>query len=195
VSREKVEAIVGRNVEVKARASDFAVQRRRAVELAGGPPEVLHQEDTFFRSRRGRLKLRRFSDNAGELIHYEREDAEGPSESRYMIVPTSEPVVLRCALSKALGTLGTVVKRRELFLVEGTRIHLDEVEGLGEFLELEAVLGPGESRKSGEERVRKLSAALCIDDSDLIDSAYIDLLRKMSSKDEESTAAPDGEDH
>jgi predicted adenylyl cyclase CyaB len=167
---------VGRNVEIKARASDFAAQRERAAGLADGPPEVIHQEDTFFRSRRGRLKLRKFSDAAGELIHYERPDAEGPVESRYMIIPTGEPDVLRKALSQGLGTLGTVVKRRELFLAEGTRIHLDEVEGLGQFLELEAVLGPGESRESGEERVRELSAALGIEDSDLVDGAYIDLL-------------------
>jgi predicted adenylyl cyclase CyaB len=190
-----VEAVVGRNVEIKAWASDFAAQRSKAVELAGGPPEVLHQEDTFFRSRRGRLKLRKFSDAAGELIHYERADAEGPSESRYMIIPTGEPIVLRDALSKALGTLGTVVKRRELFLIEGTRVHLDEVEGLGHFLELEAVLGPDESRESGEERVRQLSTALGIEDSDLIDSAYIDLILKKRPTDEESAAGAGREEH
>jgi len=167
-------------VEIKARAADFAAQRSRASELAGAPPEVLRQEDTFFRSRRGRLKLRRFSDTSGELIHYERPDVEGPTESRYMIIPTTEPDVLKKALSQGLGTLGTVVKRREVFLVEGTRIHFDEVEGLGQFLELEAVLEPGETPESGEERVRKISSELGIDESDLIDAAYIDLLLKQT---------------
>jgi len=167
---------MGRNVELKARASNFALQRERAAELAGGTSEVLHQEDTFFRSRRGRLKLRKFGEGSGELIHYERRDAGGPSESRYMIIRTSEPDVLKKALSQGLGTLGTVVKRREVFIVEGTRVHLDEVEGLGLFVELEAVLGPGESRASGEERVRRLRDALGISDSDLIDRAYVDLI-------------------
>jgi predicted adenylyl cyclase CyaB len=167
---------MGRNVEIKARASDFTAQRERAAELSGGPSEVLHQEDTFFRSRRGRLKLRKFSEDSGELIHYERADSEGPSESRYLIIPTREPEVLKGALTKGLGAVGTVVKRREVFLVEGTRIHADEVDGLGRFLELEAVLGPGESREAGERRVRELAGVLGISDSDLVDSAYIDLL-------------------
>jgi predicted adenylyl cyclase CyaB len=78
--------------------------------------------------------------------------------------------------------MGTVVKRREVFMVEGTRIHLDDVDGLGRFLELEAVLGPGESRESGEERVRRLSDELGIADSDLIDTAYIDLLLNGESE-------------
>jgi predicted adenylyl cyclase CyaB len=169
---------MGRNVEIKARARDFASLRDRAASLAEGPPEVLRQEDTFFRSRRGRLKLRKLSEQSGELIHYDRPDEPGPSESRYMIIPTREPDVLKGALSQGLGAIGTVVKRREVFIVEGTRIHLDEVEGLGQFVELESVLSPGESSESGEMRVRRLSAALGIESSDLIDTAYIDMLLK-----------------
>ena len=92
---------MGRNVEIKARATDFAQQQERAAELADSPPELLSQEDTFFRSKRGRLKLRRFDADRGELIYYERPDARGPSESRYMILPTREAVSLRDALSKA----------------------------------------------------------------------------------------------
>ena len=91
---------MGRNVEIKARAADFAAQRAKAGELAGGPPETLEQEDTFFGTKRGRLKLRRFSKSEGELIYYERPDAEGPSESRYMILPTREPAELMEALRR-----------------------------------------------------------------------------------------------
>lgn len=167
---------MGRNVEIKARATDFAGQQARAAELADSPPEIISQEDTFFRSKRGRLKLRRFDEKRGELIYYERGDSRGPSESRYMILPTREPVSLRDALSQALGVSGVVRKRREVYLVAGTRVHLDTVEGLGQFIELEAVLGPDESTEDGHARVRELIDALGISDGDLIDRAYIDLL-------------------
>jgi adenylate cyclase class IV len=167
---------MNRNVEIKARATDFALQQARAAELADSPPELLSQEDTFFRSKRGRLKLRRFDERRGELIYYERGDAPGPSESRYMILPTREPVSLRDALSQALGVSGVVRKQREVYHVAGTRVHMDTVEGLGKFIELEAVLGPDESREDGHARVRELIDALGISDGDLIDRAYIDLL-------------------
>ena len=167
---------MGRNIEIKARAADFAEQREKAGALAGSPPELITQEDTFFRSKRGRLKLRRFDGERGELIYYERANARGPSESRYMILPTREAGILRDALSQALGVSGVVRKRREVYHVAGTRVHLDTVEGLGEFIELEAVLGPEESQEDGRARVHELASALGISDGDLIDRAYIDLL-------------------
>jgi len=173
---------VGRNVEIKARAGDFGAQREKARELSAAAPELLEQEDTFFKTKRGRLKLRRFSENEGELIYYERPDTQGPTESRYMIIPTREPAVLKDALSKALGISGVVRKRREVYHVAGTRVHMDTVEGLGEFIELEAVLGPDESRGDGRARVRELSTALGIGDSDLVDAAYVDLLAKERSQ-------------
>ncbi|MBN2564845.1 MAG: class IV adenylate cyclase [Candidatus Eisenbacteria bacterium] len=175
---------MGRNVEIKARASDFEAQRNAAGKLAGCRPEVLAQEDTFFRTRRGRLKLRSFGEDRGELIYYERENKEAPTESRYMILPTREAPALRAALSKALSVSGTVHKTREVYRVAGTRIHFDDVQELGRFIELEAVLGPDESLDQGRARVAELAAALAISDEDLIDRAYIDLL--LESRDEES---------
>ncbi len=177
---------MGRNVEIKARATDFACQRARAAELAESPSETISQEDTFFRAKRGRLKLRLFDADHGELIYYERADAQGPSESRYMILPTREPTVLRDALSKALGISGVVRKRREVYHVAGTRVHLDTVEGLGEFIELEAVLGPDESQEAGRARVHELAGALDISDEDLIDRAYIDLLLECGTEGDDS---------
>jgi len=177
---------MGRNVEIKARATDFAQQQERAAELADSPPELLSQEDTFFRSKRGRLKLRRFDADRGELIYYERPDARGPSESRYMILPTREAVSLRDALSKALGVSGVVRKRREVYHVAGTRVHMDAVEGLGEFIELEAVLGPDESQEDGRARVHELADALGISDGDLVDRAYIDLLLERRTEEDDA---------
>ncbi|MCK4679785.1 class IV adenylate cyclase [bacterium] len=177
---------MGRNIEIKARATDFAGQRARAEKLAGSPPETVSQEDTFFKSKRGRLKLRRLGGERGELIYYERTDTHGPSESRYMILPTREAGILRDALSKALGVSGVVRKRREVYHVAGTRVHLDTVEGLGEFIELEAVLGPDESQEDGLARVRELVDALGISGGDLIDRAYIDLLLERRTEEDDS---------
>lgn len=167
-----------RNVEIKARAADFAGQRRRAAELCGGEPEILHQEDTFFRVSDGRLKLRILDPGRGELIHYHREDSRGPRPSRYTIVPTAEPERLRRLLAEALGVRGVVRKTRTLFLLGPTRIHFDQVEGLGEFLELEVVLGDGQPPADGERVARELAGKLGIRESDQIAVAYLDLLER-----------------
>ncbi len=157
-------------------------------------PTLIVQEDTFFIVPRGRLKLREFgggtvgtcggedsSDAPAELIFYERPDTEGPVSSTYSLVPVPDPAALKAALAAALGIRGVVKKRRSLYLAGETRIHIDEVEGLGTFLELEVVLETGDgasSREEGVARCRELMNALGVTESDLIDRAYIDLLEE-----------------
>src|SRR5690242_1438063 len=121
---------MGINVEWKARARDPERQRELAEGLSGSPPELLEQVDTFFHASHGRLKLRRFTADSGELIHYQRPNRAGPKQSTYAIVGTDVPGLLRDLLGQSLGVLGEVRKRRCLFLLGQTRIHLDEVEGL-----------------------------------------------------------------
>ena len=164
------------NVEIKARVQDPDRLRELVEELCDTPGEVLVQEDTFFHTPRGRLKLRVLAPDCGQLIYYERENALGPKPSHYFISPTSDPNSLRTVLSSALGVRGVVRKRRLVYLVGNTRIHLDEVEGLGSFLELEVVLGPGESLDAGVATASELVRKLGIQESDLIQTAYIDLL-------------------
>jgi adenylate cyclase class IV len=131
---------MARNIEIKADVRDLAAIAARAAAIADeGPSEIL-QDDTFFACPAGRLKLRSFSEREGELIFYQRVDQRGPKESFYIRTPVSEPASLRQALSLAYGEVGRVRKRRTLFIVGRTRIHLDEVERLGSFLELEVVL-------------------------------------------------------
>jgi adenylate cyclase class IV len=165
-----------RNVELKARATHPRRQRELAASLAEGPPEVLRQEDFFFPSPAGRLKLRVFSPARGELIQYQRENHPGPKPSEYSVVPTDAPLPLRELLERALGLRGIVRKTRTLFLPGRTRIHLDEVDGLGSFIELEVVLSPGESAAEGAEEARRIAGKLEVKPGDGIDSAYIDLL-------------------
>lgn len=167
---------MNRNVEIKARLADPGRQREIAAGLADGSPERIEQEDTFFRVPRGRLKLRDLGGGRGELIAYDRSDLTGPSESRYAIFPAPDAAALCALLRSVLDVRGVVRKRREVFRVGRTRVHLDRVEGLGAYLELEVVLEPGEPRERGEATARDLVRKLEIDDRDLVDVAYIDLL-------------------
>ncbi len=122
-----------------------------AARLADSGPEIIHQEDVFFRCEGARLKLRIFDPEHGELILYERPNQSGAKLSRYSIARTSTPRVLLDILSRTLGRLGTVKKIRTLYLAGQTRIHIDQVEGLGDFLELEAVLRDGQSEDEGRQ--------------------------------------------
>ena len=151
--------------------------------LSGGPEAALVQEDTFFQCPQGRLKLRVFDDGAGELIFYERSDQAGPSESSFSKAPIDDPAGLQEVLSEALGTAGLVRKRRVLHLVGQTRIHLDEVEGLGTFLELEVVLKEDQSIADGEAIVRDLMAQLEVSENDLVEVAYVDLPDRIRDND------------
>lgn len=164
------------NVEIKARLRDRAGVQTRAEALATEPVRVIGQEDIFFRTPKGRLKLRVFDERAGELIYYERPDQAGPKLSDYRIAPTLEPRKLQETLRMALGLRGVVKKERTLVLVDQTRVHLDRVEGLGDFMELEVVLKPGQSTADGQRIAEDLMAKLGIQGSDLIEGAYLDLI-------------------
>jgi predicted adenylyl cyclase CyaB len=136
----------------------------------------LEQTDTFFNAPRGRLKLRQLFADRGELIFYDRPDRAGPKLSVYVITRTTEPAALRETLAQALGVRGEVRKRRWLYLVGPSRIHFDQVEGLGTFLEVEVVLQPGQTAPEGEQVAAALRAELGVHEADLIERAYIDLL-------------------
>ncbi|MBN1570330.1 MAG: class IV adenylate cyclase [Acidobacteria bacterium] len=165
-----------RNVEIKARIESIDSVFPKAAALADQGPVEISQDDTFFACENGRLKLRAFSPEKGELIFYHRADRIGPKECFYVVSPTSSPDTLRNALLLAYGQAGRVRKQRTLFLAGRTRIHLDRVEGLGEFIELEVVLAEGESAATGEAVARELMQELGIRPDQLIENAYVDLL-------------------
>ncbi|MEE4312793.1 MAG: class IV adenylate cyclase [candidate division KSB1 bacterium] len=168
------------NIEIKARVNDADRFHRIASEISDDE-QILYPEDTFFNCPRGRLKLRRFPDGTGELIYYERPDQSGPKISRYRITRTQDPQGLLLTLSSALGTIGVVRKKRHLFLSGQTRIHLDDVDGLGIFAELEVVLHPEQSEEEAISIANQLMRTLHIDDADLIEEAYIDLIRRQGN--------------
>ncbi len=168
--------MVARNIEIKARARDFVKQSKTAERLGDGRVEHIVQDDTFFRVAKGRLKLREFEDGTGELIQYQRDDAFGPTLSSYVCSATQDPTTLREALSNALGVRAVVRKKRTVYLVDQTRVHLDQVENLGQFIELEVVLKPDEKQERGMAIANRLIRELGIDESDLVKTAYVDLL-------------------
>lgn len=164
------------NVEIKARIRDWQAVRAVAEQLSQSPGELLLQEDTFFHTPQGRLKLRVLAPGNGQLIYYQRPDTPGPKRSDYLVAPTSEPDALKAVLAAGLGVRGIVRKRRWLYLVAHTRIHLDEVEGLGQFLELEVMLQSGQSEEEGVATASDLLLRLGIAEQDLLQGAYMDLL-------------------
>jgi homotetrameric cytidine deaminase len=165
-----------RNIELKARDPDPRRTLELALELGAEDRGEISQRDTYFTGVRGRLKLREQDPGPAELIQYSRRDGIRAHTSEYRRVPVGEAEALRQALDAAHGTLVVVDKRRRLLIWEGVRIHLDEVEGLGSFLELEAVAAERSDLSEEHAKVERLRAELRIADSDLVAQGYSDLL-------------------
>lgn len=165
-----------RNIEIKSRIESVERLIPRAAAIANSGPIEIIQDDTFFVCQTGRLKLRAFSHEQGELIFYRRANQQGPKESFYLRSATTDPDTLRESLSLAYGQAGRVQKHRTLFLIGRTRIHLDRVEDLGHFLELEVILDEQEPAEVGVREANELMEQLGVSSSQLIEGAYVDLL-------------------
>jgi predicted adenylyl cyclase CyaB len=168
-----------RNIEIKAKIRDFDQLKQRVEQISDTLVEIIPQTDTFFYTPQGRLKLRELADH-GQLIYYERVDVSGPKQSNYFISRTTEPQSLAEVLTFALGVRGIVRKQRRLYLVGKTRIHLDQVEELGDFLEFEVVLDEEDTPEEGERIAAELMQTLGIQEVDLVEGAYMDLLEQQS---------------
>lgn len=166
------------NVEIKARVDDFEALKARVESLSDSPLTILSQEDIFFNTPSGRLKLRILAPDRGYLIYYERPDQGGPKRSDYHLAETGEPENLEKTLSLALGVRGVVRKTRYLCMVGQTRIHLDVVEGLGHFMELEVVMNEGQDIAEGQAIAENLMRRLGVREEALLDGAYMDLIER-----------------
>jgi predicted adenylyl cyclase CyaB len=168
---------MAQNIELKCECPRPDAVLARALALGARDCGFLDQEDTFFPAPLGRLKLRDFGDGTGELIGYRRPDATEARASAYLISKTAEPSALKKVLAYALGEDGVVRKRRRLLLFRHTRIHLDEVEGLGSFLELETVISE-QSEPEARAELAEVARALRLEGEKPVGPAYIDLLRE-----------------
>jgi adenylate cyclase class 2 len=170
------------NVELKARDPDPARSLARCTEIGAEDHGVLLQRDTYFAVPTGRLKLREQDGLAPHLITYQRPNRPELRQSRYFIAEVGDPVELRALLESVLGIRAEVRKRRRLFLHGSVRIHLDDVDALGHFIELEGVAAPGSDLSAENAEVARLRSALAIDDRDLVGASYLDLLEASRSE-------------
>jgi predicted adenylyl cyclase CyaB len=161
---------------LKARDRDPARSLAACRELGAMEKGTLSQVDTYFAVPGGRLKLREERGAPARLVAYQRPDSGEARVSRFRLVEVADPAGMREALSEVLGIEVVVRKRRQLFLHQGVRIHLDEVAGLGRFVELEGVAGEEGDPAQFEEELARLQEALGIRSEDLIAGSYADLL-------------------
>jgi predicted adenylyl cyclase CyaB len=163
-----------RNLEAKFPLDDSRKARDRAVAIGYGQRSVLRQRDTFFRCASGKLKLRE-EDGRAMLIYYGRRTADALQLSTYEIVEIVDPENTRAMLAAALGVIAEVRKERTLLVRANVRLHLDRVEELGEFGEIEAVIPEGSDPECSRAAVDELLAALQISRETLIDVSYFEL--------------------
>jgi predicted adenylyl cyclase CyaB len=164
-------------VELKARVDDLFEVRRRLVQYGGVKAGVFQQVDTYFEVPKGRLKLREMDKNGAELIYYEREDEAGPKKGVVFILPVSNPGAFRELLERALTKRTTVKKSREIYMCKGTQVHLDNVEGLGCFVEFERLtICDLDRQRKDMSHLRKLMSELGIPFANLERFSYGDLV-------------------
>jgi adenylate cyclase class 2 len=164
-----------RNIELKARCRDLsaAAAALRPLDVKDGG--AMEQIDTYFSAPKGRLKLREIVGVRAELIWYNRADEAHIRNSDYWLVPVPDAQKLKTALTSALGARRRIRKRRQVYLWHNVRIHLDEVDELGKFVEFEAVMSAGEDEATAHARLGELCRVLSISPADHIAGSYVDL--------------------
>jgi adenylate cyclase class IV len=177
----KTPAISLRNLEAKFRLDDLALAEERARKIGYTRRMILNQRDTFFVVPKGKLKLRE-ENGPAKLILYAREESGPLKLSSYDLVTVAEPEATRAMLSAALGVLAVVAKERILLKGDNIRLHLDRVEELGTFGEIEAVIAVGDDPENSRGAVDELLRALEVDPRGLIDVSYFELLLAAKSK-------------
>jgi adenylate cyclase, class 2 len=170
-----------RNLEIKAVDPDPPATLQAAFAFGAEDEGWLHQRDTYFHAVQGRLKLREAPPQPAELIAYARAELTGPKISLYRVVPVTDHLALIDALTDSLGVRVVVEKARRLLRWRNVRIHLDHVDGLGDFVELEAVAASPGGLEVERERVEELRTALGVADEQLVSLGYADLMTHLGT--------------
>jgi len=170
-----------RNLEIKAFDPEPRATLQAALDIGAQDAGCLNQRDTYFHAVQGRLKLREAPPAPAELISYARAELAGPKVSLYRVVQVADHLALIEALSDSLGVRVVVEKARRLLRWRNVRIHLDRVEGLGDFVELEAVAASPGGLEVERDRVEQLREALGIADEHLVAHGYADLLTRRGT--------------
>jgi adenylate cyclase, class 2 len=164
------------NIEIKARTNKQQQIRDILTARSAVFRGTDKQTDTYFNVLYGRLKLRE-GNIENNLIYYNRRNEAGPKQSEFTLMPVAEPKTLKVMLTESLGVKAVVKKSREIYFIENVKFHIDEVEGLGSFVEIEA--GNNLKDVPVEELQRQCNRYLQLFEikaEDLGDRSYSDLL-------------------
>lgn len=163
------------NLEIKAFYPDLDSARVKAKNLTGEQADLLHQIDTYYHTKRGRLKLREINGIEAQLIPYFKEYQKGETLSLYDVLPSRVPSKTKEILNLILGEEFIIDKKRELYLYKNVRIHLDTVKNLGTFIEFEAVVNSKGEKAESSILLEELNNYFEISGEMMIDASYIDL--------------------
>ncbi len=165
------------NIEIKARCANQAEVRTLLLSKQADYRGTDHQIDTYYQVPNGRLKLRQ-GNIENNLIHYTRSNQAGPKASEVTLYKAAEnDESLQLLLSRALGVKVVVDKQREIYFIENVKFHIDQVEGLGHFVEIEAIDEDGSiGEVKLQEQCEHYMKLFSIREDDLIEVSYSDLL-------------------
>ncbi|MBT4576011.1 MAG: GNAT family N-acetyltransferase [Candidatus Cloacimonetes bacterium] len=164
------------NIEIKAKCSDPTFIRKILTQRNAMLKGTDNQKDTYFKVAYGRLKMRE-GNIEYSLVHYDREDISGPKRSEVLYYHPRKEDLVKQQLQKAIGTLVIVNKKREIYYIDNIKFHIDEVEDLGSFVEIEAIDKTGDiGADKLYEQCKDYLSLFQIDDKDLIDNSYSDML-------------------
>lgn len=164
------------NIEIKAKSNNQKGVREILKSKGADFKGIDHQIDTYFKVNNGRLKLRE-GNIENRLVYYERENKSGPKQSKVALFENNPGSSLKDVLTKALGVLVVVDKKREIYFIDNIKFHIDNVEGLGTFVEIEAIDSDGSIGKDKlMEQCKTFLDLFEITQEDLISVSYSDLL-------------------
>ncbi len=164
------------NIEIKARCEKQEKIRQILLDRKADFRGTDHQIDTYFEAPKGRLKLRQGSIE-NNLIHYERADQTGPKASEVHLYACGDSEALKATLTAALEIKVAVDKQREIYFIDNVKFHLDRVEQLGTFVEIEAIDSDGSiGRARLNEQCNYYLNLFGIEEKDLLQNSYSDML-------------------
>ncbi len=165
--------------EIKARCNDAEKIREILKSHNARFVGTDNQKDTYFNCNNGRLKLRE-GNIENTLIHYKRENKAGPKTSKVNLYKSKNREALKKVLKEAIGVLVEVDKVREIYFIDNIKFHIDTLEGLGTFVEIEAI---DETGKKGEgflqNQCETYLTLFGINENDLIPVSYSDMLLEL----------------
>jgi len=165
-----------RNFEFKAKVNDLTKYENKLLELKPEYRGTDHQTDTYFNVKSGRLKLRE-GNIENSLISYDREDTSAPKLSEVILYRFEPDAALKNILVRQLGIRKVVKKDRKIYFIGNVKFHFDVVEGLGTFLEVEAIDSKGElSVEELKKQCYRYFEYFELNSRDLVDRSYSDML-------------------